>query len=131
MTQIDLTHSKSEERTEADEDVFAKMFAVTLKRMNPYQKIIARKKINILFEINMSDCKQRQSYPINQHFRGPINTSNNINMTSPDPYSTPQTGYVKTSFPVNPYDSESSTYSGSFDFLDIAFYKRTILHSEQ
>ena len=65
MTQIDLTHSKSEERTEADEDVFVKMFAVTLKRMNPYQKIIARKKINILFEINMSDCKQRQSYPIN------------------------------------------------------------------
>ena len=52
-------------------------------------------------------------------------------MISPDPCSTPQAGYVETSFPVNPYNSESSTYSGSFDVLDIVFYKRTILHSEQ
>ena len=50
---MEILKSKPEERTEADEDVFSKMFAVTLKRMNPYQKVIARKKINILFKINM------------------------------------------------------------------------------
>ena len=50
---MEILKSKPEERTEADEDVFSKMFAVTLKRMNPYQKVIARKKVNILFKINM------------------------------------------------------------------------------
>ena len=50
---MEILKSKPEERTEADEEVFSKMFAVTLKRMNPYQKVIARKKINILFKINM------------------------------------------------------------------------------
>ena len=63
-----------------------KMVAVTLKRMNPYQKIIARKKINdILFEIELSDYKQQQSHPTNEHFQGPINTSNNSNMISLNP----------------------------------------------
>ena len=46
-----------------------------------------------------------------EYFRGPINTSNNINMISPDLSSTPQAAYPKTSSPVNPYHSESSTYS--------------------
>ena len=47
-----ILNSKPEERAEADEDIFGKMVAVTLKRMNPYQKIIARKRTNyILFEI--------------------------------------------------------------------------------
>ena len=51
------------------------MVAVTLKRMNPFRKMIARKKINdILLEIELSGYKQQQSYPTNEHFRGPINT---------------------------------------------------------
>lgn len=48
---------------------------------------------------------------MNEHFGDPINTNNNINMISQDPYSTPQATYAKTSFPVNSYDSESCTYS--------------------
>ena len=49
---MEILNSKPEERAEADEDIFGKMVAVTLKRMNPYQKIIARKRTNyILFEI--------------------------------------------------------------------------------
>ena len=62
---MEILNSKPEARTEADEDIFGKMVAVTLKQMSPYQKIIAR----ILFEIKLSDYKQQQ---------GPINTSNNI-----------------------------------------------------
>ena len=55
---MEILNSKPEERTEADEDIFGKMVAATLKRLNPYQKIIARKKINgILFEIELSDYK--------------------------------------------------------------------------
>ena len=83
---MEILNSKPEERAEADKDIFGKMVAVTLKRMNPYQKIIARKKINdILFEIELSDYKQQQSHPTNEHFRGPINTSNNSNMISLNP----------------------------------------------
>ena len=49
---MEILNSKPEERAEADEDIFGKMVAVTLKRMNPYQKIIARKRANyVLFEI--------------------------------------------------------------------------------
>ena len=44
---------------------------------------------------------------MNEHFRGPINTSNNSNMISQNPHSTLQATY----FPVSPYDCESSTYS--------------------
>ena len=99
----EILNSKPEERTEADEDVFEKMIAVTLKWINTYQKIIARKKINDLFEIELSDYKQQQSYPTNEHFRGPNNTRNN-NMISQNPYSIPQGTYTKTSFPVCPYE---------------------------
>ena len=75
----EILNSKSEECTEADEDIFVKMVAVTLKWINPYQQIIARKKMNdILFEIKLSDWKQQQSHSTNEHFWGPINTSNNI-----------------------------------------------------
>ena len=69
---IEILNSKPEELRETDEDIFGKMIAGTLKRMNPYQSIIARKKINdILFEIELSDYKQQQSYPMNESFRGP------------------------------------------------------------
>ena len=97
---MEILNSKPEVRAEANEDAFGKIVAVTLKRMNPYQKIIARKKINynILFEIELSDCKQQQSYPMNEHFRCPINTSNNSNMISRNPYSIPQATCAKTSF---------------------------------
>ena len=109
---MEILNSKPEERTEADKDIFVKMVAVTLKRMNPYQKIIARKKINdILSKTELSDYEQQQSHPTNEHFRGPINTSNNSNMISPNPDSIPQATYGKTSLPVSPYDSESWTYS--------------------
>ena len=58
------------------------MVALTLKRMNPFQTIFARKKINdILFEIELPDYKQPKSYPMNKHFLGPNNTSNNSNIT--------------------------------------------------
>ena len=54
---------------EGNEDVFGKMVALTLKRMNPFQTIFARKKINdILFETELSDYKQPKSYPMNKHF---------------------------------------------------------------
>ena len=79
--------------------------------MNPYQTFIARKKINnIPFEIELSDYKQQESHPMNEHFWGFINTSNNSNMILQNPYSTPHATYAKKSFPVSPYDSESSTY---------------------
>ena len=100
-----ILNSKPEEGIEADEDVFGKIVAGTLKQRNPYQKIIARKKINyILFEIELSYYKQEQSYPKNKHFRGPINTSNNNDMISQNPHSIPQVTYAKTYFPVSPYD---------------------------
>ena len=45
------------------------MVAITLKRINPYRKTSACKKINdILFKIKLSDYKQQQSYPINEFF---------------------------------------------------------------
>ena len=54
--------------------------------MSPNQKIIARKKVNdVIFEIELSDYRQKQSYPMNEHFRGPINTSNNSNMIVQNP----------------------------------------------
>ena len=88
------------------------MVAVTLKRMNLNQKIVIRKKINdIIFEIELPDYKQQQSHHMHEHFRGLINTSNNSNMVSQNPYSTPQATNAKKSCPVSPYDSESSTYS--------------------
>ena len=66
---IEVLNSKPEERTEADADIFGKMVAVTLKRMNHYQKNIARKKINdILFEIKLPNYKQQQCHPMNEHF---------------------------------------------------------------
>ena len=109
---IEVLNSKPEERTEADADIFGKMVAVTLKRMNHYQKNIARKKINdILFEIKLPNYKQQQCHPMNEHFWGPINTSNNSNMISQSPYSIPQATYGKTYLPHSPHDSESSTYS--------------------
>ena len=40
---MEILNSKPEERTEADEDVFGEMVAVTLKQINPYQKIIGLK----------------------------------------------------------------------------------------
>ena len=52
---------------------------------------------------------------MNEHFRGPINTSNNSNMISQNPHSTLQATY----FPVSPYDCESSTYSE----IILTFYK--------
>ena len=108
----EILNSKSKEPTEADDDIFGKMVAVTLKWMNPYQKSIARKKINdILFEIEFSDYKQQRSHPMNEHFRGLINTSNNSNMISQNPYSIPQATWGKTSLSVSPYDSESSAYA--------------------
>ena len=56
---MEILNSKPEEHTEAHEDAFSKMIAVTLKRTKPYQDIIACKKINgILFEIELSDYKQ-------------------------------------------------------------------------
>ena len=67
---VEILNSKPEERTETDEDIFGKMVAETLKRMNLYQKIIKRKKIN----------------PMNKHFRCSINT-NNSNMISQNFYS--------------------------------------------
>ena len=104
---MEILKSKPEERAEADEDIFRKMVAVTLKRMNPYQKIIARKRTNyIIFEIELSNYKQEQSHPMNEHFRGPINTSNKNNMISQNPYSIPQATYGKTSSPVSPCDTE-------------------------
>ena len=33
---MEISHSKPGEYTEADEDVFGNMVAITLKRMNPY-----------------------------------------------------------------------------------------------
>ena len=48
---------------------------------------------------------------MNEHFRVPVNTSSNSNMISLNPYSITQPTYRKTSSPVSPYDSESSTYS--------------------
>ena len=36
---MEILNSKPEERTEADEDVFGEMVAVTLKKINPYQKL--------------------------------------------------------------------------------------------
>ena len=108
---MEILNSKPEERTEADENIFGKMIVVTLKRMNLYLKIIARKKTNdILFEIELSDYKQQQSYPMNEHFRGPINTSNTSNLISQNPYSAPQATYGKTSFPVSSPDSESELF---------------------
>ena len=107
-----VLNSKPEKRTEANEDIFGKMVAVTLKRTNPYQKIIAREKINdMLFEIELSDYKQQQSYSMNEPFQGPFNTSNKSDMMSQNLYSTPQATYAKIYFPVSPYDSKSSTYS--------------------
>ena len=67
--------------------------------MNPNQKSIARKKINdILFENELLDYKQQESHPMNEHFRGLINTSNNSNMILKNPYSTPQATHVKNPF---------------------------------
>ena len=67
--------------------------------MNPNQKSIARKKINdILFENELLDYKQQESHPMNEHFRGLINTSNNSNMILQNPYSTPQVTHVKNPF---------------------------------
>ena len=78
------------------------MVAVTLKQMNPYQQIITRKKINdILFEIELSDYKKQLSHPTNEHFQGPINTSNS-NMISQNPCSITQATYGKKSLPVSP-----------------------------
>ena len=108
---MEILNSKPEERTETDEDVYGEMVAVTLKQINPYQKIIGRKKLNILFQIELSDYKKQQSHPMNEHFGGPINISNSSNMTSQNSYSIPQATYGKTSLPVCPYDGESSTYS--------------------
>ena len=109
---MQVLNSKPEKRTEANEDIFGKMVAVTLKRTNPYQKIITREKINdILFEIELSDYKQQQSYSMNESFQGPFNTSNKSDMMSQNLYSTPQATYAKIYFPVSPYDSKSSTYS--------------------
>ena len=68
----------------------------------PTKKLSHVKKINdILFEIELFDYKQQQSHPINEHFRGPINTSNNSIMISQNPYSIAQAPYAKTSFPVS------------------------------
>ena len=53
---MEILNSKPEERKEADEDIFGKMIAVTLIRINPYQKITTRKIISdILFEIELCD----------------------------------------------------------------------------
>ena len=70
---------------EADKNTFWKMVVVNLRRMNPYQKVIVRKKINdALFETELPDYKQEQFYPMNEHFRDPIITdcSNISNMIS-------------------------------------------------
>ena len=109
---MEILNSKPEERTETDEDVYGEMVAVTLKQINPYQKIIGRKKLNdTLFEIELSDYKKQQSHPKNEHFGGSINISNSSNMTSQNSYSILQATYGKTSLPVSPYDGETSTYS--------------------
>ena len=53
---MEILNSKPEVRKEADEDIFGKMIAVTLIRINPYQKITTRKIISdILFEIELCD----------------------------------------------------------------------------
>ena len=103
---METLNLKPEEHTEADKNIFGKIVVVTLRRMNPYQKVIARKKINdTLFETELSDYKQEQSYPMNEHFWGPINAdcSNISNMILQNPYSTPQFTYAKISFPLSPY----------------------------
>ena len=56
---------------------------------------------DIVFEIELSDYKQQQSYAMNEQFRSSINTNNNSNMISQNPYSTPQATYAKTSFPAS------------------------------
>ena len=66
-------------------------------------KTYCNKKINdILFEIELSEFKYQQSYPMNECFQGPMKTSNNSNMMSQNTYSTPRATYAKTSFPVSP-----------------------------
>ena len=60
--------------------------------MKPYQKIIVLKKIN---EIELSDYKQQQPYPMNEHFRG------STNMISQNPCSMPQATYAETSLLVS------------------------------
>ena len=110
-----------EEYTEADENNFGKIVAVTLKRMNPYPKLNAPKKINhLVFKIELSDIKRQQSYPMNTHFRCPINTSNNSNILVLNCLF--QLAYMI----VNHRDIQHLC-----NVLDIIFYKRRFLHSEQ
>ena len=62
-------------------------------------------------KLNCLIINNNNHYPMNEHFRGPANTSNNSNMLSQNPCSTPQATYAKTSVQVSQYDCESSTYS--------------------
>ena len=52
---MEILNLKPEESNKANKNIFGKMVAVTLKRMNPYQKLIAHEKMNdIPFEIELS-----------------------------------------------------------------------------
>ena len=108
------------------------MVAVTLKRMNSNQKIVARKKINdIIFEIELPDYKQQQSHHMHEHFRGLINTSNNSNMISQNPYSTPQATNLKNLVHLALMIVNHRHIQNKFNVLDIIFDKRTFLYAEQ